>query len=65
MVPGSLLPQKDYSSKMEQVKDESGSRTKLTLEVPDGKYLKVEYEVIPTGNPGEEVSFPTPPSLRG
>ena len=53
----SPLADKDYSSKMEQVKDESGSRTKLTLEVPDEKYLKVEYEVIPTGNPGEEVSL--------
>lgn len=59
------LSQKDYSSKMEQVKDESGSRTKLTLEVPDGKYLKVEYEVIPTGNPGEEVSLSNTAELAG
>ena len=62
----SPLADKDYSSKMEQVKDESGSRTKLTLKVPDEKYLKVEYEVIPTGNPGERgVLFPIPPMLTG
>lgn len=61
----SPLADKDYSSKMEQVKDESGSRTKLTLEVPDGKYLKVEYEVIPTGNPGEEVSLSNTADLVG
>lgn len=61
----SPLADKDYSSKMEQVKDEFGSRTKLTLEVPDGKYLKVEYEVIPTGNPGEEVSLSNTAELVG
>lgn len=61
----SPLADKDYSSKMEQVKDESGSRTKLTLEVPDEKYLKVEYEVIPTGNPGEEVSLSNTVKLTG
>ena len=61
----SPLADEDYSSKMEQVKDESGSRTKLTLEVPDGKYLKVEYEVIPTGNPGEEVSLSNTAELAG
>lgn len=61
----SPLADKDHSSKMEQVKDESGSRTKLTLEVPDGKYLKVEYEVIPTGNPGEEVSLSNTAELAG
>lgn len=60
------LPQnKDYSSKMEQVKDDSGSHTKLTLSVPDGKYLKVEYEVIPSGNPGEEVSLSNTAELTG
>lgn len=58
------LSQKDYLSKIEQVSGESGTRTKLTLNVPDEKYLKVEYEVIPTGNLGEEVIFPIPPSLR-
>lgn len=61
----SPLTDKDYSSKMEQVKDESGSRTKLTLEVPDEKYLKVEYEVIPTGNPGEEVPLSNTAELTG
>lgn len=61
----SPLTDKDYSSKMEQVKDESGSRTKLTLEVPDEKYLKVEYEVIPTGNLGEEVSLSNTAELTG
>lgn len=61
----SPLADEDYSSKMEQVKDESGSRTKLTLEVPDEKYLKVEYEVIPTGNPGEEVSLSNTAKLTG
>lgn len=61
----SPLADKDYSSKMEQVKDESGSRTKLTLEVPDEKYLEVEYEVIPTGNPGEEVSLSNTAELAG
>ena len=61
----SPLTDKDYSSKMEQVKDESGSRTKLTLEVPDEKYLKVEYAVIPTGNPGEEVSLSNTAELTG
>lgn len=61
----SPLADKGYSSKMEQVKDESGSRTKLTLEVPDEKYLKVEYEVIPTGNPGEEVSLSNTAKLTG
>lgn len=61
----SPLTDKDYSSKMKQVKDESGSHTKLTLEVPDEKYLKVEYEVIPTGNPGEEVSLSNTAELTG
>ena len=59
------LPPKDYSSKMEQVKDDSGSHTKLTLSVPDGKYLKVEYEVIPSGNPGDEVSLSNTAELTG
>ena len=59
------LSQKDYSSKMEQVSDKTGVRTKLTLNVPDKKYLKVEYEVIPTGNPGEEVSLSNTAELTG
>lgn len=61
----SPLADEDYSSKMEQVKDESGLRTKLALEVPDEKYLKVEYEVIPTGNPGEDVSLSNTAKLTG
>lgn len=60
-----LADNKDYSSEMEQVKDESGSRTKLTLNVPDKKYLKVEYEVIPSGNPGDEVSLSNTATLTG
>ena len=59
------LSQKDYSSKMEQVSDKTGVRTKLTLNVPDKKYLKVEYEVIPTGNPGEEASLSNTAELTG
>lgn len=59
------LSQKGYSSKMEQVPGESGTRTKLTLNVPDEKYLKVEYEVIPTGNLGEEVSLSNTAELTG
>lgn len=59
------LSQKDYSSKMEQVKDDSGSHTKLTLSVPDGKYLKVEYEVIPSGNLGDKVPLSNTATLTG
>ena len=59
------LSQKGYSSKMEQVPGESGTRTKLTLNVPGEKYLKVEYEVIPTGNLGEEVSLSNTAELTG
>lgn len=61
----SWLTNKDYSSTMEQVDDESGSRTKLTLHVPDKKYLKVEYEVIPTGNPGDKVPLSNTAKLTG
>lgn len=61
----SQLTDKDYSSKMEQVEDESVSRTKLTFSVPDKKYLKVEYEVIPSGNPGDEVSLSNTATLTG
>ena len=59
------LSQKDYLSKIEQVSGESGARTKLTLNVPDEKYLNVEYEVIPTGNLGEEVSLSNTAELTG
>lgn len=61
----SELTDKNYSSKMEQVNDKSGSRTKLTLNVPDKKYLKVEYEVIPSGNPGDEVPLSNTAMLTG
>lgn len=61
----SPLADEDYPSKMEQVKDESGSRAKLTLNVPDKKYLKVEYEVIPTGNPNDKVSLSNTAELTG
>lgn len=59
------LFQKGYSSKMEQVPGESGTRTKLTLNVPDEKYLKVEYEVIPSGNPGNKVPLSNTAMLTG
>lgn len=61
----SELADKDYSSKMEQVNNESGSCTRLTLNVPDEKYLKVEYEVIPSGNPGNKVSLSNTAMLTG
>lgn len=61
----SELADKDYSSKMEQVNNESGSCTRLTLNVPDEKYLKVEYEVIPSGNPGNKVPLSNTAMLAG
>lgn len=61
----SELTDKDYSSEMEQINDKSGSHTKLTLNVPDGKYLKVEYEVIPSGNPGDKVPLSNTATLTG
>lgn len=61
----SELADKDYSSKMEQVNNESGSCTRLTLNVPDEKYLKVEYEVIPSGNPGNKVPLSNTAMLTG
>ena len=59
------LPKGEYSSKMEQVEGAAGTQTRLTLTVPDGKYLKVEYEVIPSGNPGDEVSLSNTARLTG
>lgn len=50
---------------MEQVDGGAGPRTRLTLNVPDGKYLKVEYEVIPDGNPGDKVSLSNTAVLMG
>lgn len=61
----SELADKDYSSKMEQINNESGSCTRLTLSVPDEKYLKVEYEVIPSGNPGNKVPLSNTAMLTG
>lgn len=61
----SELVDKDYSSKMEQVNNESGSCTRLTLNVPDEKYLKVEYGVIPTGNPNDKVPLSNTAKLTG
>lgn len=61
----SPLAEKHYSSKVEQIGDETGSRTKLTLSVPDQKYLKVEYEVIPNGSAGDEVSLSNTAELTG
>lgn len=60
-----VLSKNDYSSKMEQVKSDGGTRTRLTLTVPDNKYLKVEYEVIPSGNPGDKVSLSNTARLTG
>lgn len=59
------LSKNDYSSKMEQVESDGGMRTRLTLTVPDNKYLKVEYEVIPSGNPGDKVSLSNTARLTG
>ena len=59
------LTKDKYSSKMEQVEGAAGTQTRLTLTVPDGKYLKVEYEVIPSGNPGDEVSLSNTAKLTG
>lgn len=61
----SELADKDYSSEMERVNNESGSCTRLTLNVPDEKYLKVEYEVIPSGNPGNKVPLSNTAMLTG
>lgn len=59
------LTENEYSSKMEQVDGDAGPCTRLTLKVPDGKYLKVEYEVIPSGNPGDEASLSNTAVLTG
>lgn len=62
----SLLGSDDYSVGAETIKDESGAAcTKMTLSVPDGAYLKVQYEVIPAGNAGEAVSLINKASLTG
>ena len=59
------LAENDYSSKMEQVESGEGTCTRLTLNVPDAKYLKVEYEVIPSGNLGDQVLLSNTAQLTG
>ena len=59
------LTENDYSSKMEQVESNAGTCTRLTLNVPDSTYLKVEYEVIPSGNLGDQVSLSNTAVLTG
>lgn len=59
------LTENDYSSKMEQVESDAGTCTRLTLNVPDSTYLKVEYEVIPDGNPGDKVPLSNTAVLTG
>ena len=59
------LAEGDYSSKMEQVESDAGTCTRLALKVPDGKYLKVEYEVIPSGNLGDQVLLSNTAKLTG
>ena len=59
------LAKNEYSSKVEQVESDAGSCTRLTLNVPDGTYLEVEYEVIPDGNPGDEVLLSNTAVLTG
>jgi pilin isopeptide linkage protein/fimbrial isopeptide formation D2 family protein len=62
----SLLGSNRYSVGAETIPDQSGSAcTKMTLTVPDEKYLKVEYEVIPAGNTGEHVSLTSKAFLKG
>lgn len=62
----SLLGTDEYSAGAETIEDEAGAaRTKMTLRVPDEKYLKVEYEVIPAGNVGDTVSLTNNASLEG
>lgn len=60
-----LLDENACSSKVEQVDGGAGLCTRLTLNVPDDKYLKVEYEVIPNGNPGDKVTLSNTAMLTG
>lgn len=59
------LTENEYSSKIEQVESDAGTCTRLTLNVPDSTYLKVEYEVIPDGNPGDKVPLSNTAVLTG
>lgn len=62
----SLLGSDKYTAGAETVRDENGAAcTKMTLKVPDEKYLKVEYEVIPAGNEGDTVSLTNHAVLEG
>lgn len=65
--PGwNLLGSDECTVGAETIKDQSGAAcTKMTLSVPDKKYLKVQYEVIPAGNAGETVSLTNKASLTG
>lgn len=59
-----LLGSDEYTVGAETIKDDSGAAcTKMTLSVPDGSHLKVQYEVIPAGNAGETVSLTNKASL--
>lgn len=61
----SLLSSNQYRVGAQAVPDQSGSTcTKMTLTVPDEEYLKVEYEIIPAGNTGEQVSLTNKASLK-
>lgn len=61
-----LLGSDEYTVGAETIKDDSGAAcTKMTLSVPDGSHLKVQYEVIPAGNAGETVSLTNKASLTG
>ncbi len=59
------LTEDGYTSKVEQVDGGTGQCTQLTLKVPDEKYLKVEYEVVPSGNPGDKVFLSNTAKLTG
>ena len=62
----SLLDSDKYTVSAETIRDGNGAAcTKMTLRVPDEKYLKVEYEVIPAGNEGDTVSLSNTASLAG
>lgn len=62
----SLLDSDKCPVSAKTVEDENGMAcTKMTLSIPDGEYLKVEYEVIPAGNEGETVSLSNKASFTG
>lgn len=61
----SPLTDKDYSSKMEQVKDESASRTKLTLACPTASISRSSTRSSRAEILAIRCLFPIPPRLRG